>query len=323
VLALKITQANAVLCPVLPLLIIGFPIIDTCIVMIERIRAGRSPFVADNNHFHHKLLSLGLFHTEAVFIIYLLQTIFVACAYIFRFSSDWFVLGLYLILSGIIITFFHITHKYNIKFKRYEIIDKVIKGRLKFLKDRDTILFLTVVMLDILLPSLMIINCIVVQGLPAYISVCALLMGALIVCLWVMDKQIVGNLVRVILYFMIPAIIYMNLEQPFNFYGLNFRMLYLGCCVICILSALIVVRLNRSQGSFRISPMDFLIFIIALSVAPLISTLVNSRQTGFIIVQILIFFYSYEILFNNSKRGRNIVIATTLISLGIIALKGF
>ena len=69
--------------------------------------------------------------------------------------------------------------------------------------------------------------------------------------------------------------------------------------------------------------MDFLILIIAVSVSPLINTIMNSSQTGFIIVQILIFFYSYEILFNNSKRGRNIVIATTIISLGIIALKGF
>jgi UDP-GlcNAc:undecaprenyl-phosphate GlcNAc-1-phosphate transferase len=323
VLALKITQTNALLCPVLPLLIVGFPIIDTCIVMVERIKAGRSPFVADNNHFHHKLLSLGLFHTEAVFIIYLLQTIFVACAYIFRFSSDWFVLGLYLILSGIIITFFHITHKYSIKFKRYEIIDEVIKRRLRFLKNRDTVLFFTMGMLDILLPSLMIINCIVVQGLPAYISICALLLGAIIVFLWATDKQIVGSLVRVILYFMIPAIIYLNLEQPFILYGLSLRMLYLICCFLCILSALILVRLNRRKGSFHISPMDYLILIIALSVSPLINTIMNSRQTGFIIVQILIFFYSYEILFNNSKRGKDIVIATTLITLGIIALKGF
>jgi UDP-GlcNAc:undecaprenyl-phosphate/decaprenyl-phosphate GlcNAc-1-phosphate transferase len=323
VLALRITQANALLCPVLPLLIVGFPIIDTCIVMFERIRAGRSPFVADNNHFHHKLLSLGLFHTEAVFIIYLLQTIFVACAYIFRFSSDWFVLGLYFILSGIIITFFQVTHKHRTRFKRYEIIDKVIKGKLRFLKNRDTILFVTMVTLDILLPLLMIINCIAVQGLPVYISVCAFLLGAVIVCLWVMDKQIVGGFVRVILYFMIPAIIYLNLEQPFIVYGLSFRMLYLGCCFICILSALILVRLNRSKGSFQISPMDFLILIIALSVSPLINTIMNSRQTGFIIVQILIFFYSYEILFNNSKRGRDIVIATTIITLGIIAMKGF
>ena len=171
VLALKITQTNALLCPVLPLLIVGFPIIDTCIVMFERIKAGRSPFVADNNHYHHKLLSLGLFHTEAVFIIYLLQTIFVACAYIFRFSSDWFILGLYLILSGIVITFFQVTYKYSFKFKRYEIIDKVIKGRLRFLKNRDTMLLFTTVTLDILLPSLMIINCIEVEGLPGYISV--------------------------------------------------------------------------------------------------------------------------------------------------------
>jgi UDP-GlcNAc:undecaprenyl-phosphate/decaprenyl-phosphate GlcNAc-1-phosphate transferase len=322
VLALRVTQATALLCPVLPLLIVGFPIIDTCIVMFERIKAGRSPFVADNNHFHHKLLSLGLFHTEAVFIIYLLQTIFVACAYIFRYSSDWFIVWLYLILSGIIITFFHITHKYNFRFKRYEIIDKVIKGRLRFLKDRDTILLFAIVVLDILLPSLMIINCMVLHDLPAYISVSACILGVMIVCLWTMKKQIVGSLVRIILYFMIPAIIYLNLEQSFDFHGLSLRMLYLVCCFICILSALTLVRLNRSKDGFHISPMDFLILVIALSVSPLINTIMNSRQTGFIIVQILIFFYSYEILFNNSRRGRNIVIATTLLTLGIITLKG-
>jgi hypothetical protein len=169
----------------------------------------------------------------------------------------------------------------------------------------------------------MIVNCIVVHGLPAYISVCALLLGAVIVSLWAMGKQIVGSLVRIILYFMIPAVIYLNLEQPYILYGLGLRMLYYICCIICILSALILVRLNRSKYSFRISPMDFLILIIALSVSPLINAFMNTKQTGFIIVQILIFFYSYEILFNNSKRGRNIVIATTLISLGIIALKWF
>ena len=323
VLALSITQANALLCPVLPLLIIGFPIIDTCIVMVERIKAGRSPFVADHNHFHHKLLSLGLYHTEAVFIIYLLQTIYVACAYIFRFSSDWFILGLYLIISGIIITFFHVTHKYSIKFKRYEMIDKVIKGRLRFLKNRDTILLLTTVALDILLPSLMIINCIVVQGLPGYISVCSLLLVAVIAFLWGVNKQIVGSIVRIIIYFMIPVIVFFNGEQPYNFFGLSFRMLYLVCCFICILSALILARLNRRKGSFQISPMDYLILIIALSVSPLINTIMNSRQTEFMIVQILIFFYSFEILFNNRKRARYIVIATTLITLGILASKGF
>jgi UDP-GlcNAc:undecaprenyl-phosphate/decaprenyl-phosphate GlcNAc-1-phosphate transferase len=323
VLALKVTQVNALFCPVLPLLIVGFPIIDTALVMFERIKAGASPFVADNNHFHHKLLSLGFFHTEAVFIIYLLQTIIVACAYLFRFSSDWFILELFLLLSGCIIAFFQVTHKYNFKFKRYEVVDKVIKGRLRFLRNRDTVIIFATVTLDILLPSLMIINCIVVEGLPAYLSVCAFLLGAVIVCLWAIGKQIVGSFVRIILYFIIPAIIYMNLEQHFNLYGLSFRMFYLVCCFICILSALILVRLNKRRASFHISPMDYLILIIALSVSPLINTIMNPRQTGLIIVQILIFFYSYEILFNNRKRGRNIVIATTLISLGIIALKGF
>jgi len=94
VLPLKMCQDYSPLSPVLPLLIVGLPVIDTLIVMSERIRSGRSPFVADNNHFHHKLLGIGLFHTEAVFIIYLLQSVFVLSAYVFRFYSDWFILAL-------------------------------------------------------------------------------------------------------------------------------------------------------------------------------------------------------------------------------------
>ena len=65
-LSIGLTQSNPVLSPVIPLLLLGFPVLDTIVVMMERILAGRSPFEADKNHFHHKLIRMGLFHTEAV-----------------------------------------------------------------------------------------------------------------------------------------------------------------------------------------------------------------------------------------------------------------
>jgi UDP-GlcNAc:undecaprenyl-phosphate/decaprenyl-phosphate GlcNAc-1-phosphate transferase len=89
VLALLATQGEA--CPLsaaLPLLLLGLPIMDTLAVMATRIRAGRSPFSADSNHLHHRLLALGFAHREAVLIIYMMQVALVLLAYFLRFESD-------------------------------------------------------------------------------------------------------------------------------------------------------------------------------------------------------------------------------------------
>jgi UDP-N-acetylmuramyl pentapeptide phosphotransferase/UDP-N-acetylglucosamine-1-phosphate transferase len=50
--------------PVLAMAILSYPLIDTLRVFIIRALQGRSPFSADKNHIHHKLLSLGLKHWQ-------------------------------------------------------------------------------------------------------------------------------------------------------------------------------------------------------------------------------------------------------------------
>ncbi len=88
-LALVATQGdNSAVSPALPLLLLGLPILDTVTVMVRRIAAGRSPFAADSNHLHHRLLALGFAHREAVATVYLLQVGLVLLAYFLRFESD-------------------------------------------------------------------------------------------------------------------------------------------------------------------------------------------------------------------------------------------
>ena len=52
------------------LLALGVPIIDTFWIIVRRLAARRSPFAPDRGHFHHRLLDLGLSHTQAVLLIY-------------------------------------------------------------------------------------------------------------------------------------------------------------------------------------------------------------------------------------------------------------
>lgn len=107
-LALLVTQGDS--SPVsaaLPLLLLGLPIMDTLTVMLTRIRAGRSPFSADRNHLHHRLLALGFAHREAVLIIYLMQVVLVLLAYFLRFESDLSVVVVFCAFVGTVLGLLH------------------------------------------------------------------------------------------------------------------------------------------------------------------------------------------------------------------------
>jgi UDP-GlcNAc:undecaprenyl-phosphate GlcNAc-1-phosphate transferase len=56
--------------PVLAMAILAYPLIDTLRVFILRALRGRSPFSADRNHIHHKLLAIGLSHRQTCFVLY-------------------------------------------------------------------------------------------------------------------------------------------------------------------------------------------------------------------------------------------------------------
>ena len=105
-LSLQLTQGQTPLSPLLPLLIVGFPVLDTLAVMAQRLAERRPIFSADKNHFHHKLIRLGLYHSESVLVIYVVQALLIVTAFLFRFHSDWFLLIGYLVLSGAILTGF-------------------------------------------------------------------------------------------------------------------------------------------------------------------------------------------------------------------------
>ena len=100
-LSLLATQGDGSdLSAALPLLLLGLPIIDTVSVMYTRIRAGRSPFSADANHLHHRLLGLGFAHREAVALIYAMQVVLVLIAYFVRFEPDLVVALAFIAFAG-------------------------------------------------------------------------------------------------------------------------------------------------------------------------------------------------------------------------------
>lgn len=88
-LAIIVTQGESrPYSPLLPVLLLGIPILDMLQVIPVRIYKGLPLTGPDNEHFHHQLVKLGFRHYEVVTIIYLLQALLMGAAYLLRFHSD-------------------------------------------------------------------------------------------------------------------------------------------------------------------------------------------------------------------------------------------
>lgn len=107
VLAILLTNSSSgPFSPALSLFLLGLPFLDTLGVAGQRLAEGRSPFIGDRKHVHHKLMTAGLSHYEAVTVIYAIQAGMVGLAYLLRWQSDTLIVPLYLILAGTVLALF-------------------------------------------------------------------------------------------------------------------------------------------------------------------------------------------------------------------------
>ena len=70
--------------PVIAVAILILPIVDTLNVILIRLSQKKSPFDADKNHIHHKLLDLGLTHRRSTFYIIMYYLFIIGVTYFLR-----------------------------------------------------------------------------------------------------------------------------------------------------------------------------------------------------------------------------------------------
>jgi UDP-GlcNAc:undecaprenyl-phosphate/decaprenyl-phosphate GlcNAc-1-phosphate transferase len=85
--------------PVVAVAILILPIVDTLNVIIIRLANKKSPFDADKNHIHHKLLKLDLTHRRSTFYIIVYYLFVVSVAYYFRHMNVNLLLGVIVFLG--------------------------------------------------------------------------------------------------------------------------------------------------------------------------------------------------------------------------------
>lgn len=78
------TDAQIYSAPAITVAILIGPIFDTVRVFFIRIMSGISPFAADRNHMHHRMLSLGFNHLQTTFILLGINLLSITLALLFR-----------------------------------------------------------------------------------------------------------------------------------------------------------------------------------------------------------------------------------------------
>jgi UDP-GlcNAc:undecaprenyl-phosphate GlcNAc-1-phosphate transferase len=89
--------------PVLVLSTLIIPVVDMMRVFIIRLIKFRSPFSADRNHIHHKLLELGLTPAQSCCILYSVNIIFIIASWFLRGENPLVVFYI-MLFSAIILT---------------------------------------------------------------------------------------------------------------------------------------------------------------------------------------------------------------------------
>ena len=93
--ASAITEENggtALLPLLLPFTVLAIPLIDFVMAIIRRVKAGRSPFTADREHLHHRIMRMGVSQQRTTFILYLWTAMFAIPTVTAAFVPIWIAL---------------------------------------------------------------------------------------------------------------------------------------------------------------------------------------------------------------------------------------
>ncbi len=87
-----ITEENggsALLPLLLPFTILAIPLLDFAMAILRRVKAGRSPFTADREHLHHRIMRYGLTQQRTTAVLYLWTAMFAFPTVIAAFVPFW------------------------------------------------------------------------------------------------------------------------------------------------------------------------------------------------------------------------------------------
>jgi UDP-GlcNAc:undecaprenyl-phosphate GlcNAc-1-phosphate transferase len=320
-LSIYLTQTTPTLSPVLPLILLGFPVLDTLTVMITRISKGISPFSADKNHFHHHLMSLGLHHAESVLVIYVFQTLLIISALLFRYQSDWLLLLEYLGFSAAILLFFHWARKKGWRAQHFDFLEVRIAGRFKLMKREGTAIKRTFPVFVYGISLLLLSTCFMARNVPPYLAAVALPLLVTIGLIRFFAPLWLATALRMTIYLFVPFAVFLSETATNRWLDGTPRTMFNSLFGVFAVLILVISKFSRRTSGFKSSPMDFLIIILAVAVPNLPNNNVLDYQYGLVAAKVIMLYFSFEVLLAELRGKYTFIAGTIMLSLLVLVTR--
>jgi len=304
VLSLRATQSgDSAVSAAIPILLLAIPILDTLSVMVQRISEGRSPFSADKNHVHHKLLALGFDHHEAVMVIYAVQADLFLLAYWMRYESDVAILGLVSTFFVVAIAILQGATRRGWRFREPMNAQgqSLVTRTMAKLREPEYLprwSYLAVALAVAFYAALILVEA---GSVSPDVQILAMgLLAVSIVLLAVLRFKPLSILEKAALYVTTAVLVYLDtvmLPDDRVFAVLNWV-----AVAVAALGTMVRLRLSPDRR-FVLTPLDLIVLFVALVVPSLpgFFAMPNGGASG--IAKLVIFFYAIEVLVSRVEMG--------------------
>lgn len=304
--------------PVIPLVVLGLPVLDTLNVMFIRIREGRSPFSPDKNHLHHQLMALGFRHYEAVGIIYIAQVALLAVLYVLSYSSDILLLCIYLLFCITVIGLLSYGKRSNWLFRQPEPVGQGERPerRNTFLRRFHWLYQYSPRIIEASIALFLIVCAFLVTDISTEFSQAALFLAALVFILAYVFRHIPQFVARLACYSASVFVIYLFTQAQVAQTAVITVNIYLALLVAFLVLA---IRMTRRED-FRLDTQDLLVLLIVLIIPQLPFETLSANSIGEIALRLAVLMYSCEFLLGRSDGQSKVLLYASITSLVVIGL---
>jgi UDP-GlcNAc:undecaprenyl-phosphate GlcNAc-1-phosphate transferase len=304
VLSLRATQSGeSAVSAATPILLLALPILDTLSVMVQRVSEGRSPFSADKNHIHHKLLHLGFDHHEAVMVIYAIQADLFLMAYWLRYESDLTILTVVTLFFIGSIAILQIAARHGWRFRQTSAVrsDPPLTRFVMKLREPQNLPRWSYVAVAV---SVGTYGCLILAETVSMSSDLQILVLALlavsVVLLAILRVKPLNIIEKAALYVTTAILVYLDsavLPEHSMFSALSWT-------AIAMAAGATILRLQLSRDRrFVLTPLDLIILFVALVVPSLPGSFALPDGGASGIAKVVILFYALEVLLSRVEMG--------------------
>jgi len=295
VLAILLTDSTrGPFSPALSLFLLGLPFLDTLGVAGQRLAEGRSPFVGDRKHVHHKLIAAGLSHYEAVTTIYAVQAGMVGSAYLLRWKSDTLIVPLYLVLAGGVLSLF-VASRHRAIPNPVPLIARARSGRgLSDILAASWLRDLPIRFLAAVVPLFLIASVFLPEYIPDDVGYMSIALFGIVLLGLSLLPRLAPYFVRGGLYMGTTFLLYvsdaswMRAVPPIS---ITYHILFGAIAVMVLLS----MRFG-SQSRFQTTPLDYLMVCLAVIIPFLPEMGTDISALGLFAAKLIVLFFSFELL---------------------------